>query len=94
MVKNKILMNNSEDKDDLYLDMLINSKKKSQKDKIKSNPVTNFSIKLHKHLEKLDSYILQNEIILSNFDEFLIHLDSTIKKSVYTFCKQITYKID
>jgi hypothetical protein len=30
--------------------------------------------------KKLDPHILQNEIILSNFDDFLIYLDSVIKK--------------
>jgi hypothetical protein len=88
-------MNNSEDKNNLYLDLLINSKKKSQKDNDKKPNIVNvYSIKLHKHLAKLDPHILQNEIILSNFDDFLIYLDSVIKKSVYAFCKQITYKID
>lgn len=87
-------MNNLGDKDDLYLDLLINSKKKSQKDKPSIDQANTLAIKLHKHLEKNDSYILNNEIIISNFDEFLIYLNNIIKKSVNTFCKQITYKID
>lgn len=84
-------MNNYDASEDLYLDLLINSKKKSQKDINHSNDYAN---KLHKQFNKSETLILKNEIILSNFDEFISYLDEAIKNNVHNFCKQITHKTD
>lgn len=84
-------MNSYDVSEDLYLDLLINSKKKSQKE---FNQTTEYANKLHKQFNKYESLILKNEIVLSNFEEFISYLDEAIKNNVYTFCKQITHKSD
>ena len=84
-------MNNYDVSEDLYLDLLINSKKKSQKEINRSNEYSN---KLHKQFNKYETLILKNEIILSNFEEFISYLDEAIKNDIYIFCKQITHKSD
>lgn len=85
-------MNNHDVQGDLHLDLLINSKKKSLKDP--KHTTTEQSIKLNKLFNKYDNLILKNEIVLSNFDEFILYLDESIKNNIYSFCKKITHKID
>lgn len=85
-------MNNNDVQGDLHLDLLINSKKKTLKDS--KHKTSEHSIKLNKLFNKYDNLILKNEIVLSNFDEFILYLDESIKNNIYSFCKKKTHKID
>jgi hypothetical protein len=87
----QLKMNNYDVKEDLYLNLLINSKKISQKE---SNQPTESYNKLNKIFNKYENSILKNKIILLNFDKFILFFDDTIKNSVDSFCKHITDKLD
>lgn len=71
------------DNDDLLLTMLINNAKK----KIKHKDYDIYSSKLNNKFKSLEVYILNNEIVISNFDEFISYMDIEIKLFVENFIK-------